>query len=130
MIGADVISGLDVSWGFYITVILIGVTLIVNILTPETRRAPHRRTMAEIELPNMSISRRVARGEVRMHVYGDGPKWWWEEVSAGIYLSLKMLDQPGFGLTAVYLGWVYGEIVLIIVVSEYALVFPGHMLMV
>ncbi|KAL9049182.1 MAG: hypothetical protein Q9162_007354 [Coniocarpon cinnabarinum] len=115
MIGADIVSSLNVSWGFYVTVILIAVVLFLDVLTPETRRAPHRRTMAEIELPNMRISRRVARGEICMHVYGDGPKWWWEEVSAGIYLALRMLDQPGFGLMAIYLGWVYGEIVLIIV---------------
>ena len=117
MIGADIVSGLNVSWGFYITVVLIAGTLFLDVLTPETRRSPHRRTMAEIELPNMRISRRVARGEVRMHVYGDGPKWWWEEVFAGVYLSLKMIDQPGFGLIALYLGWVYGEVVLIIIVS-------------
>lgn len=116
MIGADIVSGLNVSWGFYITVILIAVILFLDVVTPETRRSPHRRTMAEIELPDMRISRRVARGEICMHVYGDGPKWWWEEVFAGVYLSLKMLDQPGFGLMAIYLGWVYGQIVLIIVV--------------
>lgn len=117
MIGTDIVSGLNVSWGFYITVILIAVVLFLNVLAPETRRSAHRRTMAEIELPNMSITRRVARGEVKMHVYGEGPKWWWEEVFAGVFLSLKMLDQPGFGLMALYLGWVYGEIVLVIVVS-------------
>ena len=117
MIGADIISGLNDAWGFYITVILIGIVLLLAVLTPETRRAPHRRTMAEIELPNMQISRRVARGEITIHVYGDGPKWWWDEVLSGIYLCVKMLDQPGFGLMAIYLGWVYGEIVLIIVVS-------------
>ena len=115
-IGAEIVSGLNVAWGFYITVVLIGIVLFMDVLTPETRRSPHRRTMAEIELPDKGISRRVARGEICMHVYGDGPKWWWEEVFAGIYLSVKMLDQPGFGLMALYLGWVYGEIVLIIVV--------------
>lgn len=118
LIGAEVISGLNISWGFYITVILIAVVLFLDVLTPETRRAPHRRTMQEVELPNLSISRRVARGEIKMHVQGDGPKWWWEEVIAGVYLSIKMLEQPGFGLMALYLGWVYGQVVLIIVVSE------------
>lgn len=117
LIGAEIVSGLNVAWGFYITVILIACTLFLNVLAPETRRSAHRRTMAEVELPNMSISRRVARGEIKMHVSGDGPKWWWEEVFAGVYLTAKMLDQPGFGLMALYLGWVYGEIVLVIVVS-------------
>ena len=117
LIGAAIISELNVSWGFYVCVVLIALTLFLDVITPETRRAPHRRTMQEVELPNSSIARRVARGEIRMHVKGDGPKWWYEEVFAGIYLSFKMLDQPGFGLMALYLGWIYGQIVLIIVVK-------------
>ena len=119
-VGADIISGANVAWGFFISVILIALVLLLDVMAPETRRAPHRRTMQEIELPNMSISRRVARGEIRMHVKGDGPKWWWEECAAGVYLSLRMLDQPGFFLMALYLGWVYGQIILIIVVSSAA----------
>lgn len=118
LIGADIISGLNVSWGFYISVILIAATLFLNLLTPETRRAPHRRTMQEVELPDDSISRRVARGEIKLHVYGEGPKWWWEEVWAGVYLSFKMLSQTGFLVMALYLAWIYAQIVLIIVVSN------------
>lgn len=119
LIGALIVSGLNVAWGFYVTVILIACVLFLNVIAPETRRAAHRRTMSEIEMPNMSITRRVARGEIKMHVSGDGPRWWWEEVFAGIQLSLKMLDQPGFGVMALYLGWVYGEIVLVIVVWNF-----------
>jgi MFS family permease len=118
LIGADVISGINVSWGFYIGVILTALALFINVLAPETRRAPHRRTMQEVELPNETVSRRVARGEIKMHVSGDGPKWWWEEVFAGIYLSFRMLMQSSFLLIAVYLGWIYAEIVLTIVVSD------------
>lgn len=116
LIGADVISALNQAWGFYICVILIALALFINVLTPETRRSPHRRTMQEVELPNDSISRRVARGEIKMHVNGDGPKWWWEEVFAGVYLSLRMLLQSGFLLMALYMAWIYAQIVLIIVV--------------
>jgi len=117
MIGADIISGLNVSWGFYITVILIAITLLLDVITPETRRSPHRRTMQEIEVPNKEgLSRRLARGEIRMHIEGDGPKWWWEEATAGVYLSLRMLFQAGFALIAVYVAWIYAEIVLVIVV--------------
>lgn len=116
-IGAEVVSGLNVSWGFYITVILIALTLLMDVIAPEPRRSPHRRSMQEVELPNMNIERRVAKGEIKLHVTGEGPKYWYEEVWAGIFLSIKMLDQPGFGLMALYLGWVYGEIILIIVAS-------------
>jgi len=74
--------------------------------------------MAEVELPNMSISRRVVRGEITLHVKGDGPKWWWEEVFAGIYLSFRMIWQVGFSIMALYLAWVYAEVVLVIVVRS------------
>lgn len=125
LVGALIVTGSNLSWGFYINVILIVLVLLLNVITPETRRAPHRRTMQEVELPNLSITRRVARGEIKMHVQGDGPKWWWEECSAAVYLSLRMLDQPGFGLMALYLGWVYGQIALIIVVSSACPHLPG-----
>ncbi|KAI9725621.1 MAG: hypothetical protein M1828_002906 [Chrysothrix sp. TS-e1954] len=114
-IGAEIVSGLNVTWGFYISFILIALTLFLDVITPETRRAPHRRTMLKVETPNAGVSRRVARGEIRMHVQGDGPKWWYEECFAGVYPAMKMLDQPGFGLIALYLGWIYGQVVLIIV---------------
>ena len=121
LIGADIISGLDVSCGFYISVMLIAATLFLNVVMPETRRSSHRRTMQEVELPNDSISRRVARGEIKMHVYGEGPKWWWEEVWAGVYLSFRMLAQTGFLVMALYLAWIYAQIVLIIVVRTQAI---------
>lgn len=115
LIGASVISGINISWGFYIGVILIAVMLLLSVITPETRRRPHRRTMQEVELPDNTISTRVARGEIKMHVYGDSPKWWWEEVFAGLYLSFRMLRQSGFLLMAIYLAWIYAQVVLIIV---------------
>jgi len=115
LIGAEVISGLNIAWGFYLCVILIALMLLLTVITPETRRSQHRRTMQEVELPNDTVSRRVARGEIKMHVYGDGPKWWWEEVFAGMYLSMRMLSQSGFSVMALYLAWIYAEVVLIIV---------------
>jgi len=115
LVGAAVISGINISWGFYISVILIAVMLLLNVITPETRRKPHRRTMQEVKLPDNTTSTRVARGEIKMHVSGDGPKWWWEEVFAGLYLSFRMLAQSGFLLMAIYLAWIYAQIVLIIV---------------
>jgi len=115
LIGAEVISGLDIAWGFYLCVVLIALMSLLTVITPETRRSQHRRIMQEVELPNDTVSRRVARGEIKMHVYGDGPKWWWEEVFAGIYLSMRMLAQSGFLVMALYLAWIYAEVVLIIV---------------
>ncbi|SLM36835.1 Major facilitator superfamily domain, general substrate transporter [Lasallia pustulata] len=114
LFGALVISGVNVSWGFYIVVILIAIVLLLNIITPEVRRSPYRRSIAEVRTGS-DISRRIARGEVKMHLQSTGPKWWWEEVVAGNVLCLRMVKQPAFFLLALYLGWIYGQVILVIV---------------
>ncbi|KAL9615391.1 MAG: hypothetical protein Q9167_000219 [Letrouitia subvulpina] len=113
-IGAVIISGLDVSWGFWITIILTAFILLLNVFVPEVRRSRYRRSIAEIRTPT-ELFKRVARGEIRMHLYSSGPRWWFEEVSAGLVLSARMLKQPGFLVLSVYIGWIYGQIVMIIV---------------
>ncbi|KAM7209208.1 hypothetical protein V8F20_000546 [Naviculisporaceae sp. PSN 640] len=114
LIGAAIINTLNPSWGFYISIIITAVTLLLNVVCPEVRRSPFRRSVAEVRDGNR-ISRRVARGEVMMHRVKDGPTWWWEEVYHGILLSLEMLRQPGFMVIAAYTGWIYAQMVLIIV---------------
>ena len=116
LIGAVIISGLDVDWGFWITIILTAVVLVLNVLAPETRRSAYRRSLAEVRNGG-EVSRRVARGEIKMHIDATGPIYWWEEVVAGWRLCLRMLKQPGFVVLSLYLGWIYGQVVLIIVVS-------------
>ena len=116
LIGAGIISGLDVSWGFWITIVLNAAVLVLNILSPEVRRSAYRRSMAEVRSGG-EVSRRVARGEIKMHLESTGPIWWWEEVIAGHVLAIRMLLQPGFAILSLYLGWIYGQVVLIIVVS-------------
>ncbi|KAL9585060.1 MAG: hypothetical protein Q9212_001750 [Teloschistes hypoglaucus] len=113
-IGAVIISRLDVDWGFWITIILTAFVLVLNVLVPEVRRSPYRRSVAEVRTPT-ELSRRVARGEVKMHLYSTGPKWWIEEVIAGSVLCIRMLKQPGFLVLSVYIGWIYGQIVMVIV---------------
>ena len=115
LIGACIISGYNVAWGFWIMVILSAVSLILNIVTPETRKAPFRKSMAEVQMPNNEISRRVARGEIKMHLYATGPKHWWEETKASLVLNLRMLKQPGFFILALYQGWMYGQFVIVII---------------
>ena len=116
LIGAGIISGLDVSWGFWITIIINAAVLLLNIITPETRRSAYRRSMAEVR-NGSEMSRRVARGEIKMHLQSTGPIWWGEEVFAGHVLAIRMLKQPGFIVLSLYLGWIYGQVVLVIVVS-------------
>ena len=120
LIGAGIISGLDVSWGFWITIIINAAVLLLNIVTPETRRSAYRRSMAEVRNGN-ETSRRVARGEIKMHLQSTGPIWWGEEVFAGHVLAIRMLKQPGFIVLTLYLGWIYGQVVLVIVVRIYLL---------
>ncbi|KAL8646487.1 MAG: hypothetical protein Q9226_006833 [Calogaya cf. arnoldii] len=112
-VGAVIISQLDVDWGFWVTIILTAFVLVLNVLVPEVRRSPYRRSFAEIRTPT-ELTRRVARGEVMMHLYSTGPKWWVEEVIAGSVLSLRMLKQPGFIVLSTYIGWIYGQIVMLI----------------
>jgi hypothetical protein len=114
LIGACIISGLNVAWGFWIMIILIVGVLFVNVVTPESRRSPYRRSVAEVNKPE-GTSRRVGRGEIRMHLYSTGPKYWWEEVFAGIMLNIRMLIQPGFLILSIYQGWIYGQIVIVII---------------
>lgn len=114
LIGAGVISGLDVSWGFWITIVINAAVLVLNILSPEVRRSAYRRSMAEVRSGG-EVSRRVARGEIKMHLDSTGPIWWWEEVIAGHVLAIRMLLQPGFAILSLYVGWIYGQVVLVIV---------------
>jgi MFS family permease len=117
LIGAGIISGLDVSWGFWILIIMNAAVLVLNILTPEVRRSAYRRSMAEVRSGG-DVSRRVARGEIKMHLQSTGPIWWWEEVWWGHVLAIRMLKQPGFAILSLYLGWIYGQVVLVIVVGQ------------
>ena len=116
LIGAGIVSGLDVSWGFWITIIINAAVLLLNVVTPETRRSAYRRSMAQVQTET-GMSRRVARGEIKMHLQSTGPIWWGEEVFAGHILAIRMLKQPGFAILSLYLGWIYGQVVLVIVVG-------------
>ncbi|KAK1831574.1 major facilitator superfamily domain-containing protein [Podospora conica] len=114
LIGAAIINTANPCWGFYTSIVIVALVLLLNVICPEVRRSPFRRSVAEVKSGDQ-ISRRVARGEVKMHRVKDGPTWWWEEVYHGVLLSLEMLRQPGFAVVALYTGWIYAQIVLIIV---------------
>ena len=117
LIGAVIIGELDVAWGFWLSIILTASALVINVLVPEVRRSPYRRSMAEVS-QGSDVSRRVARGEIKMHLDSTGPMWWGEELLAGLKLCVQMLKQPGFAVLALYVGWIYGQIIMVIVVSR------------
>ncbi|KAM5375534.1 hypothetical protein ACJA88_007429 [Fusarium oxysporum] len=93
---------------------MIAVVLILNVICPEVRRSAFRRSIAEVRTGG-DISRRLARGEVMMHRVKTGPKWWGQEAYHGVRLSLEMLEQPGFAVVAIYVAWIYAQVVLVII---------------
>ncbi|KAF4332465.1 polyamine transport [Fusarium beomiforme] len=114
LIGAAIIDKHPPAWGFYISIMMIAVVLILNVICPEVRRSAFRRSIAEVRTGG-EISRRLARGEVMMHRVKTGPKWWGQEAYHGVRLSLDMLEQPGFAVLAVYVSWIYAQVVLVII---------------
>lgn len=118
MLGAIIINSYPPAWGFYVSIIIIAIIMLLNVLCPEPRRSAFRRSVAEVATHGGDVSRRLARGEVKMHMTQTGPKWWGEEFHWGVQLTSKMLRQPGFMLMALYTAWIYGQQVLIIVVSH------------
>lgn len=115
LVGASIINTLSPDWGFYVSIVIIAAVLLLNVVTPEVRRSAYRRSVAEVR-NGTDISRRVARGEVMMHRLQTGPKWWGQELHQGVMLSFDMLRQPGFLMISFYVSWMYGQIVLVIVV--------------
>ena len=113
-IGALVISGLNVAWGFWLMIILTVAVLVMNVITPETRRSTYRRSMAEVKI-GAETSRRIARGEIMMHLYSTGPLHWWEEVKAGLDLNIRLIKQPGFLIMMLYQGWMFAQYVIVVI---------------
>ena len=116
LIGAIIINHANPAWGFYISIAIIAGVLLLNVICPEVRRSAFRRSVAEMKYED-GISRRLGRGEVKMHMVQTGPRWWGEEFHYGVMLNAKMLRQPGFMVLAVYVSWIYGQTVLLVVVS-------------
>lgn len=110
--GAGIIARLEPAWGFYIATVVVAIMLLLNIIIPETRRAMYRQAVADLTDEHGRPARVRARGEIKLHISADGPEFWFEEVFAGIKLSMRMLSQFGFAVLAIYLGWIYAQIVL------------------
>jgi MFS family permease len=115
-VGAAIIEKLSPDWGFYVVVIILAFALVLNIMAPETRRAAYRKSVTEVyDRDENYITRRVSRGECKLHISTEGPKYWFEEVWAGMKLVVMMMCQPGFFVLSFYLAWIYAQIVLVIV---------------
>jgi MFS family permease len=116
LIGAAIIQNLSPDWGFYVVIFILVAALILNIVAPETRRAAYRKSVTEVyDRDENYITRRVSRGECKLHISTEGPKYWFEEVWAGMKLVLMMMMQPGFFVLSFYVAWIYAQIVLVII---------------
>lgn len=122
LVGQLIISQSSPAWGFWIVAIVATVLLFLVWLVPEVR-PPWKK--------QRTIDRRRAgwkgdeenqhedRGEIMMVVFGTSPKWWWEEIRAGIVLSWRMCNQLGFLVIATYVGWTAGEVAMAFSVSVF-----------
>jgi MFS family permease len=116
MIGAAIIDSTSPALGFYVVIVILVAALLLNVVAPETRRAPYRKSVTEIyDRDENYITRRVSRGEVKLHIQTEGPLYWFEEVWAGIKLMVMMACQPGLLVLALYLGWIFAQVNLVIV---------------
>ena len=118
MSGAGIINTLNPQWGFYISVGLMICVLILNVMIPETRHSSLRRTLRELKHDGKieeRAKRKVARGEIKLHITDEGPRYWFQEMWAGIVLMKRMFFQRGFSVICLYLGWMYGQNILVIV---------------
>ncbi|KAK8239240.1 hypothetical protein HDK77DRAFT_378302 [Phyllosticta capitalensis] len=116
LIGAVIIGELNPAWGFYIVIIVIASVMMLNVLAPETRRARFRRSTIEVVDPKSDfIYRQVVQGEIKLHISAEGPRWWGDEVIAGVRLSFRMIYQLGFSVLALYISWIYAQFVLLII---------------
>ncbi|KAI5359282.1 hypothetical protein Slin14017_G101840 [Septoria linicola] len=85
-------------------------------IAPETRQSEHRKFFHQFfeTQDTKRVKRRIARGEVKLHISNDGPKWWYEEVWAGLVLTKRMVCQSGFLVLMLYLGWIQAQLTLVI----------------
>ncbi|KAI5821423.1 hypothetical protein BZA77DRAFT_299532 [Pyronema omphalodes] len=126
LFGKVVVARTTLAWGFWIVAILTGVLIVLVVTVPEVR-PPWKTVQIDGTLSGTGNRRSISgfaesevveRGEIKMVMFGSSPKWWWEEVSAGFFLSVKMMRQRGFLLVALYFGWIIGNQVLLMTVCN------------
>lgn len=98
-------------WGFYLSVPLLFITLVLNVLTPDATSTPYRRVVARTRIRGAASSEPQVDGTT-LHGVKESPSWLVQEVHNGVLLSMKMLRQPGFLVLTLYTGWVYAQFIL------------------
>ncbi|KAI5781896.1 major facilitator superfamily domain-containing protein [Geopyxis carbonaria] len=132
LFGKITVSKTTPAWGFWIVAILGGSLLMLIILIPEVRPPWTKVRLTRRTSRNRRTGRsarvekqHVERGELGLVMFGKSPRWWWQEVWGGLALSAKMFSQIGFMGVAIYVGWVFGHLVVVmrllasLIMSEY-----------
>lgn len=122
LVGQLIASQSSPAWGFWIVAIVATLLLSLVWLVPEVRppwrkQRPINRRRAGWK--GNEENRHEDRGEITMVVSGTSPKWWWEEIRAGVVLSWRMCNQLGFLVIATYVGWTAGEMAMVFSVSVF-----------
>lgn len=116
-IGQIIADKASPAWGFWTVAMADGMLFFAVAMIPEVR-PPWRRVVGERRRGGW-MRRRVERGELALVVFGKPPEWWWEEVWAGLRMSGRMCGQVGFALLAAYVGWVVGEVTVVMRVCPF-----------
>lgn len=122
LVGQLIISRSSPAWGFWIVAVMATVLLLLVWLTPEVRPPWRKQRLINHRRAGWKgdeEKQHEDRGEITMVVSGTSPKWWWEEVRAGVVLSWRMCNQLGFLVVATYVGWTAGEVVMVFSVSPF-----------
>ncbi|KAJ2894353.1 hypothetical protein MKZ38_007708 [Zalerion maritima] len=116
--GAIIIDNFPPAVGMYVSICLISAIIFLVVICPEPRQTRISATFvssardSEVRHRNKTYG----RGQVKMHREGVPPRNAGEEMLAGILLMKDLLLMPGFAVMALYYSWVYGQVVLIIVI--------------
>lgn len=120
LIGRLIMTRSSPAWGFWIVAIV--ATALLFLVWPMSEVRPPWRKQRVLSRRRTGWKgeeekQHEDRGEIKMIISGTSPKWWWEEVWAGIVLSFRMCQQLGFLVIAVYVGWIAGEVATVFNVS-------------
>ncbi|KAI9761291.1 MAG: hypothetical protein M4579_001081 [Chaenotheca gracillima] len=117
LFGALIINQLNPVWGFWITSALSAVMLLLNMATPEIRDPLDQWSAAQHYLGSQRSSEGLRGNATILRSYAT-PQRLWHEIQAGVALKCSMLSQVGFTPLALYVSWIYGHAVMVMIVSK------------
>lgn len=98
-------------WRLFASIGLLFLTLVLNVLVPDSRSTPYRRAATEGRARPAGLTEPLV-GEAMPRRVWKGLSLGAREVYNGALVSLEMLRQPRFLVLTLYTGWVYALVVL------------------